>query len=366
MLLIVACSKSGSEGDKKHASAGEGSGATVTAGSESPKGSAATQPAKPVETPRPPLPKFDVPSRLDEIANSYEESFNFATKNGSKAARDRCAPLEARYHPFCYEGIAAAYLSHKGATGRDFEAAMGKIDTAFALVDCQGLGFGMQDSAKLQSVANELATEPCRSSFWDGHGYYLALAVAGEATAPCRKEDGKAPDLDACAKGSEAIVTGDLAGASCGAQTGDGKRKLKSGIPAGFEMNCSHGVGRALVFMFGGDVSRAIASCAGKNPQFVASCVSGIAFVTTLALPDRLDVAFDALAGPAAEHKAAFARGMGRALSYRRHGNPTDLASWLGVLSSTERHEAERLSDVHDKCASYFQLDKCEWVPIPK
>jgi hypothetical protein len=348
--LIVACSKSDTAGDKK----GSGAAAAPSAAPAAVGSDAST------ETRRPPLPEFDVAARLEEIGNSYDDSFTFATKNGTEAAAKRCVGVEALYHPFCYEGIASAYQGHKGATPRAFEATMAKIDTTFALIDCQGLGFAAEDSPKLLSIAKDLATDQCRSGFWDGQGYYRALVAAGTSTAPCRKEEGKAPDLDACVKQGETLAKADLAAASCGASAEGAKPGARSAIPAGFELACSHGVGRALRFLLGADLPRAMAACSSKNPQFTEACISGTAFVTVIAFPDRLDVAFDALAAASAERKPAFARGMGRALSFRRAAK--DWETWLGALSSAEQREAARLPEVYGKCTSYFQLDKCEWL----
>lgn len=358
LLFIVACSKSDSGDKNKPAelpkepagsagSAATGSGGSAAAGSAAGSGSAQTE--------RPPLPKFDVPARLEEVGTKFDDSLALATKSGSQAAKDKCADLEPLYQPFCSAGMAAAFMSKKGAAAKDFEPTMTKLDAAFVPVDCQSLGFAVEDSPKLGAIAKDLSSDTCRASFWDGHGYYRALAAAGAPTAVCRTEEGKPPDADACGKQVAALAKGDLVGSSCDAKKGK--------IPAGMEPACAHGVGRALVFMMGADAKHAIAVCASKTQALADACISGVGFVMTFPMPDRTDVAFDALAALETRTKAAFARGVGRALAYWKHGDAKNLSNWLGALSSTERREADRLADLHDKCAAYYDLDKCEWQP---
>jgi hypothetical protein len=363
LVLIAACSKSDpgkqekpTEGSNAAGSAGSATAPGSATGSAAAQGSGSGSAAS-AETPRPPLPKFDVPGRLEAIGTHFDDSLALATKSGADAAKAKCGDLEPLYQPFCSEGIASAYLSKKGNAAKNFEATMAKIDPGFAPIDCQGIGFAIEDSPKVGATAKDLTSDTCRQSFWDGQGYYRALAGAGAQTTACRTEEGKAPDADACAKQQQAIVKADLVGGWCGEQKG------KNPAPAGMDTSCAHGAGRAFVFMFNGEAKPALAACAGKNPQLVDACASGVGFVLTFLLPDRADVAFDTLGGLETRQKAAFARGMGRALSYWRHGDSKNLDNWLGSLSSTERKEAMRLADVHDKCATYFDLDKCEWQP---
>jgi len=360
LLFVVACSKSDS-GDKnkpaelpKESAGGSGTAATGSGGSAA-AGSAVGSGSAVGETQRPPLPKLDVPARLEEVGTKFDDSLALATKSGSQAAKDKCADLEPLYQPFCSSGMAAAFLSKKGAAAKDFEPTMTKLDPAFVPVHCQSLGFAVEDSPKLAAIAKDLATDTCRASFWDGHGFFRALSAAGAPTGVCRTEEGKAPDADACAKQAEALAKADLPATSCDAKKGR--------IPAGMEAACAHGVGRSLVFMMNADAKHAIAACASKTPALADACISGVGFVMTFPMPDRTDVAFDVMAGLETRTKAAFARGVGRALATWKHGDAKNLSNWLGALSSSERREADRLADLHDKCASYYDLDKCEWQP---
>src|SRR5262245_31991497 len=177
LLFVVACSKSDS-GDKnkpaelpKESGGSAGSAATGSGGSAA-AGSAAAGSGSAAETQRPPLPKLDVPKRLEEVGTKFDDSLALATKSGSQAAKDKCADLEPLYQPFCSAGMAAAFMSKKGAAAKDFEPTMTKLDAAFVPVDCTSLGFAVEDSPKLAAIAKDLTSDACRAGFWDGHGYF--------------------------------------------------------------------------------------------------------------------------------------------------------------------------------------------------
>src|SRR5688572_22774605 len=106
LLLLLACTK---KTDDQKKPPPEPAKDAAMAGSEGSAGSAVV--AKPAETPRPTLPKFDLAGRFETIGTAFNESQAFAAEKGNDAAKTRCAGLEPHLHPFCYEGIASSYFT---------------------------------------------------------------------------------------------------------------------------------------------------------------------------------------------------------------------------------------------------------------
>ena len=308
------------------------------------------------EPPTPALPEFDLAERLTNVGSSFAQSFEMAAKQGHDAVKAHCTEIAPLLRPSCYSGIAASYLTQKGAKAKDFEAAMAKINPTSNTAECQALGFATEDSPKLAGIAKELATDDCRANFWEGHGNQRSVGAAGEATAVCREEEGKKPDPAACAKQRKALASSDLVGTVCSS----GKTKAKTPIPAGMETSCAHGVGQGLVFLLT-DPAGAVEACGGKTQALVDACISGAAYAVILVASDRVDAALDVLAKLQPAQKAAFARGIGRALAYWKRQDGANLTTWLGAVPPPQRTEAERLLATHGKCTAYFDLATCEW-----
>jgi hypothetical protein len=257
------------------------------------------------------------------------------------AIRTACAGVDEIVRPFCFEGASNGFgmLVVQAASGarqnqatqwlRQFDTHMQAVDSQWADIHCRGVaGPVAWLEPEQQELLAPVLSERCRRYLGEMPGFKVLL--------PRLESDGPAAfdamQLDEVCTGSDADW-------------------------------CAFGVGRLVGNSFPGRFLHATGFCRGRSRN---GCLTGVGYVAFYLFPDRIDRALDQGLRLSEADQAAYFRGTGIALRWRRRSDGQKLDEWLSTASADHRHLANRVERMAETCGvlDFGDGDRCEWPTV--